>query len=365
VLAQLTYALFDDLEMPGQKALLECAHCGMLFDDVQFSNDQLQEYYRRNEHYASSSTGGSGCISDETRARYLRIIDLLEPGPGDLILDFGCGQGGFISECLRAGLSAVGIEPSAKSRAVARGAGLHVYESMDDFVAKNLDRKVKSVVFSHVLEHLLNPASLVCAVSEHACDASVYIEVPDAGSYLSPRAIRWPEMHFEHLSHFRKRNFEEFVRRCGIEIRKEGEIPFSELQTDIRCQFIVGRFTQKRESGKPPLFSAGEYQLISLVSNESVRRIMMDHCSLALWGVSQYAMLLLGSCAEIAARVGRIFDSSPAKVGRSIKGVVVEPFGELGTLTDDITLLIPRSNSLREMRSLLERTGFKGSVVEF
>lgn len=363
-LAQLCYALFDDLKMPGHKTLVQCYKCGMLYDDVHFSDNQLQQYYRRNEHYAVSGIGGSGSVSKDNKARYDRIIDLLKPGSDGVILDFGCGQGGFISQCLEHGLKAVGIEPSAKSREVAKKAGLHVYRSMDAFVKNNPSWKVQAVVFSHVLEHLMNPIHPIRVFAEYANDALVYIEVPDAGSYLSPNAIRWQEMYFEHLSHFRKQNIAEFARRSGIEIKKEGETPFSSLQADVRCRFIVGRFTAKQKLIGVSAFSGYEYHPISQLPSVFIENIPQNNRPLALWGVSQYAMLLLGSCPELLCRIRRLFDVSPAKIGRSIKGIVIESSSELGTLTDDFILLIPKSLFLPQMLSLLPGTGFKGTVVE-
>ena len=363
-LAQLCYALFDDLKMPGHKTLVQCYKCGMLYDDVHFSANQLQEYYRRNEHYAVSSIGGSGSVSKDNKARYDRIINLLKPGSDGVILDFGCGQGGFISRCLEHGLKAAGIEPSAKSREVTQEAGLHVYEFIDTFIKKNPTCKVQAVVFSHVLEHLMNPIHLTQVLAEYANDALVYIEVPDAGSYLSPNAVRWQEMYFEHLSHFRKQNIAEFARRSGIEIKKEGETPFSSSQADVRCRFIFGRFAAKQKMIEVSSFSGYEYHPISQLPFISVENIPEDDRPLALWGVSQYAMLLLGSCPELLRRIRHLFDASPAKIGRRIRGIKIEPSSNLSSLTDDHVLLIPKSNYLFKMRSQLPDVGFKGQMIE-
>ncbi|PKN64696.1 MAG: hypothetical protein CVU52_11430, partial [Deltaproteobacteria bacterium HGW-Deltaproteobacteria-10] len=74
-MGKLNYALFDDLDMPGVKTLIGCNRCGMLYDDVAFTEDQLQEYYRRNEHYAASFLGGTGSPSEDNNRRYDRVID--------------------------------------------------------------------------------------------------------------------------------------------------------------------------------------------------------------------------------------------------------------------------------------------------
>jgi len=244
VLTELSYALFDDLKISGDKKIIQCHKCGMRYDDVNFSESQLQEYYLSNEHYAASAVGGAGSISDDNKERYDRIIDMLKPEAKGVILDFGCGQGGFISRCIEHGLESVGIEPSTKSREVAKKSGLHTYGSIDEFVTKNSDCKVQAVVFSHVLEHLINPMQLIQDFSKYFNNALVYIEVPDADSYLLPNNIRWNEMYFEHLSHFRKQNIAELARCSHVEIKKEGVIPFSKLQEDIRSRPLWSLFNK-------------------------------------------------------------------------------------------------------------------------
>lgn len=364
MLTQLCYALFDDLEISGNKTLVQCRTCAMLYDDVDFSENQLNKYYYSNEHYAASRMGGTGVVSVDSISRYDRIIDCLVPDlKGGVILDFGCGQGGFISQCLKYGFKAVGIESSLKSREVAREAGLHVYESISKFVEKNPSCEIQAIVFSHVLEHLMNPLELLQVFAKYTKDALVYIEVPDADSYLSPNAVRWQEMHFEHLSHFRKKNIEDLAKCTGIEILKEGEIHFSEMQKDIRCRFILGRFSVSspvKERSRMMQF----YPVLQSPTSLSIRTLLHAGRPLALWGVSQYAMLLLGSLPELIGRIRRLFDASPAKIGRKIRGITIEPSNNLLFLTDDYILLIPRSNYLSQMHSQLSDIDFKGLAID-
>src|ERR1700690_184273 len=115
VMGRLSYALFDDLNIPGIKTLLCCDRCGMMYDDVDFTEELLHEYYCRNEHYAASPIGGTGGLSADNRNRYDRIIDHLQPAAKGTILDVGCGQGGFVAQCLKRGFVAAGIDPSEKS----------------------------------------------------------------------------------------------------------------------------------------------------------------------------------------------------------------------------------------------------------
>ena len=204
----------------------------------------------------------------------------------------------------------------------------------------------------------LDPKKVENLLADNGFDTNVFLfssinEIPD-------RALNRLKENFD-LTRW-EQNIAEFARRSGIEIKKEGETPFSSLQADVRCRFIFGRFAAKQKLIE--VSSGYEYYPISQIPFVSVENIPQDDRPLALWGVSQYAMLLLGSCPELLCRIRRLFDASPAKIGRSIKGMVIESSSELGTLTDDFILLIPKSIFLPQMLSLLPSTGFKGTVVE-
>lgn len=354
-----TYALFDDLDISGTKTLVCCNGCGMVYDDVTFTEQELHKYYRFNEHCTISSIGGGGSISNDNNERYDRIIDLLDPDCDELVIDYGCGQGGFVARCRQRGLRSVGIETSAKRREVACSSDLPVYESMDAFIAANKGFTVHSVVFSHVLEHLINPINLVYTVKQYVEDSLIYIEVPDADSYLSERNVRWGEMYFEHVCHFRKNHLQELARRLGIEIIKERIVSFSKYLKDTRCLYILGRFSGTLNNHNEPNMT--DVHPISTLPSLSVKPTH-DDSPLALWGVSQYTMLLLGSCNELAGRINRLFDASPAKIGRSINGIIIEPSENLGTLSKDFYLLIPKSYFLPQMLTQLSTTGFRGTV---
>lgn len=364
VIAQLDYALFDDLNISGQKTMVQCCQCGMLYDDVHFSENQLQEYYFCNEHYAASTIGGSGSISDDNNKRYDRIIDLMEIDRGGMILDFGCGKGGFVSRCIKKGLKAAGIEPSLKSREKAGILNIPIYESMDAFLIENPHCELKGLIFSHVLEHLMYPMNLFNLVAPYCRDTYVYIEVPDADFYLLPKQIVWQEMYFEHLSHFRKNNIREIARQVGIKIIQEGSNRFSDQQRDNHCRFITGRFAPKSNTKKSFEFLDQNYEPIPRFSSTKIENLPKNDSPLALWGVSQYAMLIIGSCPGLTQRPIRLFDASPAKIGRRIKDIVVESSDLLSSLSSECSMILPKSKYLSQMHRHLVSIGYKGRIIE-
>jgi SAM-dependent methyltransferase len=362
VLGTLTYALFDDLDIPDTKTLICCHKCGMMYDDVALTEEQLQEYYCRNEHYAVSSLGGSGSLSDDNRNRYNRIIDNLYPDTGGTILDIGCGQGGFVAQCLQRGFRAAGIEPSEKSRNAGRVAGIDIYASIAEYVAKHPKTTISTIVISHVLEHLLEPLEMLKELIRNAPQAMVYIEVPDAASYISPNAMRWYELHFEHLNHFCKDSFSCLAAQSCIEVITAGSTPFSKNQADIQCLFLVGRFrctAADHPIKNHSMVACLRFTLPPLPDGG----LPKDNKPIALWGVSQYAMLLMGSLPQLK-HMDRLFDMSSAKIGRKIRGVTVEDPRGISTLSKETRLVLPHSQySLQMLRELDESASFSGEIV--
>jgi SAM-dependent methyltransferase len=54
------------------------------------------------------------------------VLDLLQPQPGERILDIGCGDGALTERIAATGVQVVGIDPSPDLAAAARGRGLDV-----------------------------------------------------------------------------------------------------------------------------------------------------------------------------------------------------------------------------------------------
>jgi len=359
VLGRLCYALFDDLDIPGEKTLTACRQCGMMYDDVAFTDDQLSGYYRMNEHYAFSGKGGTGSSSSDNNDRYDRIIDQLKPDGKDLILDYGCGQGGFLSRCRQRGLQAAGIEMSVRSREVAAASGLEVYESPEAFARIN-NRRIGAVVFSHVLEHLLHPLHGLQSVARLAPAGAVfYFEVPDADAYLAGQSIHWEEMYFEHLNHFRHQSLYRLAARLPLSVIREERIEFSRDLKDVKCLMLTGQLSEP-DAQEKAAETSGNF-MPSAFSSLSPAPDLPDG-PLAIWGMSQYAMLLLGSLPGLKERTVRLFDSSPAKKGRTIRNLPVESPDRLASLGNDITLLIPRSAYLASMLKDLKSKSFKGAI---
>lgn len=351
ILSDLTWALFDDTPIPAQKQLTWC-RCGMLYDNTLLSEADLVAYYGANAHYASAVTGGVGGSSRGEIARYQRIMGTLVPnlvsGP---VLDFGCGRGGLLRELQARGLQAVGVEPGSGAPVAKQAENLPIFSSIGDVP----EGPFGGVILSHVLEHLLAPADLLKQVLSRAADgAAVYLEVPDSEAVFSSEP-RYDEYYFEHINHFTEASLQALAACCGVEVVEVERRPFSFDRPDALCLVLRGRKGRKQEA--PP-----STDVFATLPPPGEALAGVPDGPVLLRGIPQYGQLLLGSCPYLADRVCRIVDSSPGKVGRTIRGLVVERPSDMGDLPVDLRLLVPKSQAAPTILRELE-LGFPGHFI--
>ncbi|NEV60553.1 class I SAM-dependent methyltransferase [Thiorhodococcus minor] len=367
-LRPLRYELFDDTALSGASPLVACAGCGMVYNRPDGGPHALLAYYRANDHYATSQTPGSGGESEGERRRYRRLFDCLGLGKGDAVrtvLDVGCGKGGWLEWLYRAGSSQlIGIEASDACRESIQCRGLvDVYPGVADVPD---DAGADLVVLSHVLEHLYDPlAELRMLVEKSADDARFFIEVPNALAMLES-VLPWSWLFFEHINHFTERSLRTLAQRAGLEVSRSGQWSFDpDHGAKCECLYLVCRArggTDKRPASiDDDWWRALDVRLPARpLAAAQVAEMLSTSGRLALWGCSQYAMLIMGMHEEIRARLAMLFDASPAKIGRRVAGMEIRSPAELTCLTDDDLLLLPRSGYLDGMSRHLRDAGIKG-----
>ena len=122
-LGRFNYALFEDLAIPGEKELIQCNTCKLVYDDTGLTEEDLSRYYAGNSHYEFVNSGKIGNFKFESESRLDRIIKLLKANttPPHRILDFGCNRGGLLLRCREHGITeTAGLEPGEKARESAK-----------------------------------------------------------------------------------------------------------------------------------------------------------------------------------------------------------------------------------------------------
>jgi SAM-dependent methyltransferase len=103
--------------------------------------------------------------------------------PGAVVVDYGCGDGGFLDAQRGRGFELVGFEPDAgQAERLSRELGLSVFGALDPLLAAHAGRA--DVVTLHmVLEHLTDPDQALSAVARLLKPGgTVYAVVPHLGT---------------------------------------------------------------------------------------------------------------------------------------------------------------------------------------
>lgn len=125
---------------------------------------------------------------------------------GAEILEVGCGRGLLLKQLRAKGFKVTGVEPSAKAAAVARGAGLTVFEGyFPNEELRASRRKFDAVIMSHVLEHIGKPMeALQEAASVAPGGKLLLVQTNWQGIIPGARKGKWyawvPNEHFWHFT---------------------------------------------------------------------------------------------------------------------------------------------------------------------
>jgi SAM-dependent methyltransferase len=204
----------------------EACHYGRVLGS--YSEERVKSFYEMPyyTHAAEWVAGGRRpTLMDKLRMHLAWRSDSgaeLQPteGTGTSLLDIGCGNGANLSRFAEAGFVTTGIEPDAEARKVAMKVG-EIHEGTAENLPKEISgRKFDTVLFSHVLEHCIDPAAaLANARKLVAPGGRLIIEVPnnEAVAFRKFKQL-WPFTDVpRHLHFFTESSLRELVKSAGFQ----------------------------------------------------------------------------------------------------------------------------------------------------
>ena len=155
-------------------------------------------------------------------------IEKMAKGGDGIVLDFGCGNGGFIRELRKKGITnnIVGVELDKEARTRLQNEGIAVYEKLE-----NIDQTIKfdMVTMFQVIEHIEKPHKIINDIKNRLVDGGLLIiETPNAEDALISKYHCKSFMDFtfwsEHLFLYNSFSLERLMKDCGFSVVNNGSV---------------------------------------------------------------------------------------------------------------------------------------------
>ena len=261
-------------ELERDYTIVQCEGCGCRYLNPRLTDESLSAAYAVIQELlpptAAYSTARGGILTRMWRhyGSY-QVADSITEGP---VLDLGCNQGELLEELRDKGLEACGVEFSPEAVAWCKNLGLDVVEgSLEDFEIQ--PGKYRTIVLSHVLEHLADPVRLLKRIASALDDEGrLVICVPNVDSPTRP--LFGPDWHGWdppfHLVHYDEASLRATCKLAGLSVTRTVKrmIPDDVRRSLLLRQGQSGRHLLLRAVTIPVLafltmFGFGSYLLVT------------------------------------------------------------------------------------------------------
>jgi len=209
-------------------SVVRCADCGLMRLDPQPAPQELSGYYPANYWFAPDQSAASR-LEEAYRRMVLRdhvrfvTQALAEAGENGPLLDIGCGGGLFLGMMRQRGFHVVGLDFSREAAAIAwrRQQAPAVCGMLEQSPLR--PGAFAGITMFHVLEHLYDPRSYLCAAHELLRPGGrLIVQVPNAACWqfrVLGRAWNGVDVP-RHLFDFRDRDVARLLKGCGFEVMR-------------------------------------------------------------------------------------------------------------------------------------------------
>lgn len=261
----------------------------------------------------------------------------------NLVVDVGCGKGGFVELLRNKGVNAIGYDNAYQ------GSSPYIRKS---FFSVDSHDQGNLLTLRHVLEHIPSPWQFLDGIAAaNGYQGLVYIEVPDLEWILEHRA--YFDLFHEHVNYFRA---EDFSRRFG-----DGII-FLSKSFGGQYLSVVIKLESLRKYSQPSLALESTSSLqaafdqLSEYEDMTYAALTESH-EIVLWGAAAKGVVFAAKAPPMSQRkITYAIDINPRKQGHfmPLSGVeVLDPTTGVARLDPSSLVVIMNPNYEQEIRKSL------------
>ena len=320
----------------------QCGKCGFVQLDPLLEDEYYEDYLMGAPHSAQMQA-----YQQRQASEFARDFSLA----GRKVKEIGSGDGCYLGHLRAAGCEATGIEPSAKSRAIAIAAGHRVEEGYVTADRRLEGAPYDAFVTRQVLEHVPDIHSFLTGIWRNLKPgAAGLVEVPSLEKALADR--RFYDFFPDHVNYFSVRTLRLALEVNGFEVL--------EVRQDMFDEYIVA-YVRRCESPSLDEIAATVHTL-----GDDLRRYVADcHAAgrkVAIWGAGGKGLSVMASAG--IADVDLLVDSDPVKQGlvAPVTHLRVESPQALARHGIDAVIVTAMAYKNEILRTLREDLDFRGEV---
>ena len=324
-----------------------CDECETIFNNPVYTDIGFNNLFSEMAHSYGMTEGRTLEQID-----YLNEIGVLDNTRS--VLDLGCYRGEFLSH-FPDNLEKDGIDIDLPSISLAKQQFPKANFFCQDLEKFNTGKKYDLIVMLHVLEHLKNPLEVLINIlnSSHK-DTYLLIEVPilengftnDVNGFFSA----------QHLTHFSRNSLKNFFKHAGWEIIRLDEQP------SYNGTRVIAKPSLKKHMKYVPeitedtgiLYSYLRHWYNILQDVEEKLKRSSENNKFIIWGAGLHTEFLFNKTSFFRKNKELeflFFDSDPAKIGRTYRGVqIVPPFTNMKKSYFDTPIVLSSYRGTESMK---------------
>lgn len=363
---------FENSPVVGAFSLVICAACGFAFNDFATLQSDFDNYYVNDSFYLTSGTisvGGSIEYEEKRLESFAHRLAPYIPSKDSKIIDVGSSRGELLKRLAYRGFTQLyGVDPNPSCvQFIKESLGFEAaVGSAQSLPFEGL--RVDVLVYSHVIEHVIDLRSLLTVASEKLDDNGIIcVEVPDASRYQENSILPFQSLYLEHVNHFSPETLANYFNGAGFEVvHLESISENHSARGVVPCIWGVFRKGIKQKNRNTKGLETALRNYVSWSQEHPIikkfRMLSIDRTPIYVWGMSYFAMLLLGQTDLRYCNLMGFVDKDKNKQLQKVMNMTIQAPSILSSANQDATVLIAAIGYEDQVIEELKRMDYAGNI---